>query len=124
MSRHELTQYIPALKKAKVIAVDTETAGLEPYADSIRLIQLAASGLPVFIIDCFAFLPEGIDIIKDILESHAVKVFQNAKFDLQFLLGLGVYPAPVFDTMLAGELLRSSGGPSRVNLTALARHLP
>ena len=68
------------------------------------------------------FLPEGMDVIKDILESHAVKVFQNAKFDLQFFFGLNIYPVPIFDTMLAGELLRSSGGASRVNLAVLAKH--
>jgi DNA polymerase-1 len=37
-------------------------------------------------------------------------------------MALGIYPAPIFDTMLAGELLRSSGGASRVNLAALTKH--
>jgi len=37
-------------------------------------------------------------------------------------MALGIYPRPVFDTMLAGELLQTSGGPQRVNLAALARH--
>jgi ribonuclease D len=29
---------------------------------------------------------------------------------------------PLFDTMLAAQLLNSSGGPSRVNLASLAQH--
>ena len=114
--------YVSDIKKAKVIAVDTETTGLNPHAHKLRLIQIAVEGLPVLVIDCFAFLPDGAGILKEALESRAVKVFQNAKFDLQFFMALDIYPAPVFDTMLAGLLLRTSGGAPRVNLNALAQH--
>jgi len=114
--------YLPAIKDAKILAVDTETTGLDPHVNQLRLIQIAVAGLPVFVIDCFSFLPEGIDIIKEILETRAVKIFQNAKFDLQFFMALKIYPAPIFDTMLAAQLLRTSGGPSRVGLDALAQH--
>ncbi len=120
--KEELAPYLPAVKQAKVLAVDTETTGLNPHTDRIRLIQVASDGLPVILIDCFTFLPDGLGIIKDILEHPSVKVFQNAKFDLQFFAALGIRPAPLFDTMLAEQLLRTSGGPSRVNLAALALH--
>ena len=118
----DLTPYVSAIKQAKVIAVDTETTGLNPHTDKLRLIQIAAAGLPVFVIDCFSFLPDGIGLIKNILEGRSVKVFQNAKFDLQFLMALGIHPSPIFDTMLAGQLLRTSGGSSRAGLNALAQH--
>jgi DNA polymerase-1 len=117
-----ISPFLAGLRKAKTLAVDTETTGLDPHTGSIRLIQLAAADLPVLIIDCFSFLPDGTGIIKEILETRAVKIFQNAKFDLQFLMALGIRPAPVFDTMLAGQLLRSSGGSQRANLAALAAH--
>jgi len=120
----ELNQYLSAVKQSKVIAVDTETTGLNPHTDRIRLVQLAAEGLPVLVIDCFTFLPKGVDVLSDILDGSNVKVFQNAKFDLQFFMALGIYPTPIFDTMLAGQLLRTSGGPSRVNLAALYRAAP
>jgi len=122
VSKQEIEPYLPMLKQAKALAVDTETTGLDPHTDKLRLIQIAADGLPVLVIDCLAFLPSGLDIIKDILESRAVKIFQNAKFDLQFLMAIGIHPTPIFDTMLAGQLLRSSGGASRANLDALAQH--
>ena len=118
----DLQPYISAIKQAKVIAVDTETTGLNPHTDKLRLIQIAAAGLPVFVIDCFSFFPDGIQPVKDILESRSVKVFQNAKFDLQFLMAVGIYPYPIFDTMLAGQLLRTSGGASRAGLAPLAQH--
>jgi len=121
-SQQEITPYLPLLKQAKAIAVDTETTGLDPHTDKLRLIQIAAEGLPVLVIDCFSFLPSGLSLIKGILETRSVKIFQNAKFDLQFFMALDIFPAPVFDTMLAGQLLRSSGGASRANLDALSQH--
>jgi DNA polymerase-1 len=121
-NKNEIAPYLPAIKQANILAVDTETTGLDPHTDKLRLIQIAVAGQPVFVVDCFSFLPEGIDIIKDILETRAVKIFQNAKFDLQFFMAVQIYPSPVFDTMLAAQLLRTSGGPSRVGLDALAQH--
>lgn len=118
----EIAPYVPELMRAKVLAVDTETTGLDPHADRLRLIQLAVAGLPVLVIDCYSFLPDGIALLKALLESRHVKVFQNAKFDVQFFIAIHIYPSPIFDTMLAGQLLRTSGGPSRANLAALARH--
>jgi len=121
-SRQEIMPYLPFIQQSKTLAVDTETTGLDPHNDKLRLIQIAIHEHPVLVIDCFAFLPDGIDVLKEILESRSVKIFQNAKFDLQFFMAIGIYPAPIFDTMLAGQLLRSSGGASRANLDALARH--
>ncbi|WP_069999150.1 hypothetical protein [Cellulosilyticum sp. I15G10I2] len=114
--------YIEKLSAAKVIAVDTETTGLDPHIHQIRLIQLAAECLPVLVIDCFSFLPDGLTALKHILSNSAVKIFQNAKFDLQFFMPLEIYPPSIFDTMLAAQLLRSSGGPVRANLELLAKY--
>ena len=120
--KDSLTPYYTAIMRSKVLGVDTETTGLNPHTHRLRLIQLAVEGLPMLVIDCFSFLPEGIALIKEILENHNVKIFQTAKFDLQFFMAHGIHPSPVFDTMLAGQILRSSGGPQRANLAALARH--
>lgn len=119
---NDFIPYIEKLSAAKVISVDTETTGLDPHIHKIRLIQLAADDLPVLVIDCFSFLPDGLETLKSVLSNAAVKVFQNAKFDLQFFIALGIYPPSIFDTMLAAQLLRSSGGPARANLELLAKH--
>lgn len=121
-NKSNIIPYLPEIKQTKILAVDTETTGLDPHTAKLRLIQIAAAGLPVLVIDCFTFLPDGIDLIKDMLETNAVKIFQNAKFDLQFFMAICVYPCPIFDTMLAAQLLRTSGGPSRVSLDMLAQH--
>ena len=121
-NKNEIIPYLPEIKQAKILAVDTETTGLDPHTAKLRLIQIAAAGLPILVIDCFSFLPDGIDIIKEMLETPAVKIFQNAKFDLQFFMAVQIYPCPIFDTMLAAQLLRTSGGPSRAGLDVLAQH--
>jgi DNA polymerase I len=119
----ELTPYVYEFSKSEIVAVDTETTGLDPHADKVRLIQLAVPGQPVLLIDCFSMLPDGLTQLQEILAGPGVKVFQNAKFDIQFLMQLGLsVRLPLFDTMLAGQLLRSSGGSERVGLQALAEH--
>lgn len=120
---NDILPYERELLSSSVIAIDTETTGLDPHADKIRLIQLAAEGMPVLVMDCSTFLPEGLPMLKKLISSKAVKVFQNAKFDLQFLMAMEIpLPAALFDTMLAAQLLRSSGGSERAGLADLVRH--
>lgn len=120
---NDIEPYESELLSALVLAIDTKTTGLDPHINKIRLIQLAVEGLPVLVIDCSTFLPEGLTLLRMLISSKGVKVFQNAKFDLQFLMSLGIPPpTAMFDTMLAAQLLRSSGGPQRVGLEELVRH--
>lgn len=107
----------------KVCGVDTETTGLDPILARLRLLQIAVTGKTTLVIDCFELLPLGESIIQEILDGFGVKVFQNAKFDIKFLKANGIeINGQLFDTMLAGQLLRSSGGPRRVGLGELANH--
>ncbi len=72
------------------MAVDTETTSLDPHADHLRLVQIAVHGLPVLVLECFSFMPDDHDLLAAVLATDAVKVFQNAKFDLQFLRAAGI----------------------------------
>ncbi len=90
-----------------VLAIDTETTGLDPHTDQIRLIQIAVPDLPVLVIDVFE-VPNALDELKPLFSNDAVKVFQNAKFDLKFLTIAGVKTeGRIFDTMLAAQLLQA-----------------
>lgn len=120
-NRDELLPYLNKLKEQRLIAIDTETTGLDPHYAKLRLAQIACPELPVLIIDCFPFLPEGAALLSEIIGSPSVKIFHNAKFDLQFLLPFGL-PHRIFDTMLAARLLRSSGGPESAGLRSVAWH--
>lgn len=118
---NDLKPYLPGLLAARALAVDLETTGLDPHTHAIRLIQLAADGIPALVLDGFIFqAAEGVSLLRKVFTTPAVKVFQNAKFDLQFLMTLGLCPKPIFDTMLAGRLLYMPGMMRRVNLETLA----
>lgn len=118
----ELLAFLPAIGQASLFAVDTETTGLDPNMDKLRLIQLAVPSQPVLLIDCHLFLPSGRRLLCDIFSTKAVKVFHNAKFDLQFLMQAGISASHIFDTMLAAQLLRSFGGSPRASLAAVSQH--
>ncbi len=117
-----LQPYMSELLTAKVMGVDTETTGLDPHKDRLRLIQISLMEQPVLIIDCFTFLPDGASLLNDIFTGRSVKIFHNAKFDLQFLMAAGIRVLHLFDTMLAAQILRSSGGSQKANLSAVCEH--
>ena len=102
-----INDYLPA----KVVVIDTETTGLDPHADRIRLIQLARPDHQPIIVDLFK-LPPALQLLKPVFENEAIKVLHNAKFDLKFLFKNGVeVKGQIFDTMLADQLL-SAGKPN------------
>lgn len=118
----DLLPYLPTLQSASHLAVDTETTGLDPHSDRLRLIQLGVSGLPIFLIDCDTFLTTGSIMLRDLFLSAGEVIFHNAKFDLQFLLDIGITVPHIFDTMLAAQLLRPCGGPAKASLSAVTEH--
>src|SRR5437762_13500326 len=66
------------------IGVDTETTGLDPFKNRLRLVQL---GTPerAFIIDLFNTPSFGEPLKQLFTASKPIKVFHNAKFDLKML---------------------------------------
>jgi len=114
-------QSIDETKQCKAVAVDTETTGLDPHKDRIRLIQLYVKGFSaVLVIDCFKV--NNLSPVKSLLEDPSIKkIFQNAKFDLKFLRSAGInVKGQLFDTMVASQVL-SCGIKQKHNLKELAR---
>ena len=97
----------PFLQK-EVLGIDLETTGLDPHTSQIRLIQIAAEGLPVLMIDMFEVSREELEPVEGLLTGQAVKVFQNGKFDLKFLTKNNFrVNGPFFDTMLASQIIEA-----------------
>jgi DNA polymerase-1 len=99
----QLDAVLPALCDAPFLAVDTETTGLDPLKDHVRLIQFA---LPdrVLVVDA-SQVP--VQRLAPVFAATHLLAFHNAKFDLKFLRAAGLpWPdASVFDTMLVAQLL-------------------
>jgi DNA polymerase I len=99
----ELPDIAETLAGAEAIGADIETTALDPRDGKTRLLQLATPE-ETFVIDVFAVLD--LSSLKGVLESGPAKALHNSKFDYQFLFDEhGVSLSPLFDTMLAAQLL-------------------
>jgi DNA polymerase I-like protein with 3'-5' exonuclease and polymerase domains len=114
----QLDTVLPALCAAPLLAVDTETTGLDPLKDYVRLIQFA---LPdrVIVVDA-GQVP--VQRLAPVFTASHVLAFHNAKFDLKFLrtAGLPWSDASVFDTMLAAQLLGAGTADGQLKQCSLA----
>lgn len=99
------------------LAVDTERASAYRYDDRAFLLQFRRRGAGTFLID-----PEyGREAMAELGASinSLTWIIHAAHSDLPCLAALGLYPAKVIDTELAGRLL----GFERVNLAALTEKI-
>ncbi len=127
----ELKKLVTALKKKKIISVDTETTSLDTMQAKLVGFSLSAEKgtgyyLPVGHTgkgEQNLPLDETIQILKGILEDEKIaKVGQNLKYDIEVLKKYKLTITPVsFDTMLASYLLNPSLRQN--SLDALAQRL-
>jgi len=104
----QLLNVLIPFNSAHAIAIDTETTGLDPLKDKVRLIQIATPKQPTIVIDLFRFQPLELTPVWDLLNGPAVKIFHNAKFDMKFLVQAGLpIIRNVFDTMISAQLLKA-----------------
>ncbi|MBW2149254.1 MAG: hypothetical protein JRI22_19805 [Deltaproteobacteria bacterium] len=104
--QQSLQEAADQLKDSEVLGLDTETTGLDPHIHKIRLLQLAAPGLPVFVVDLWQIPQDGLTPLREVLNGPVTKVFHNAKFDLKFLQKADLQvKGSIFDTMTAAQLL-------------------
>ena len=96
-----------------MVAIDTETMGLDPHRDRLCLVQLSAGDGVAHLVQ---IIPEalggrGADCpnLKRLLADPAVtKLFHFARFDVAMLYqALGVVTAPVICTKIASKLVRT-----------------
>lgn len=113
-----LENEIALLTNEDILAIDTETTGLDPNLNKIRLIQIASYNHPTIIIDCFKCDAR---LIQPLLVNSSIKVFHNAKFDLKFFFALGLeVNQSIFDTMLAHQLVNLGKDNVKAKLKAIA----
>jgi len=97
---------LSVLEKYPVIGIDVESTGLDPYIDTLLLLQIG-NETKSFIFDARELDLKSIPRLKALLENKKkVKLLHNAKFDYKFIkLQAGARLNNVYDTMLAGAVL-------------------
>jgi ribonuclease D len=91
------------LSLGKVLGCDTETSGFTSKQSRLFSVQFSDGEFNVLVPTS-----EGIELgpLAEILaDDSIIKIFHNAKFDLEFLTGNGYPTAGVFDTMIAEKVL-------------------
>ena len=115
--RPGLERAAKTLRQSESVGLDTETTALSPRDGRVRLLQLATSE-ETFVIDVFE--TGDLSPLKEVLEGGPEKVLQNSKFDYSFLYDEhGVRLDPIFDTMLAAQLLGGGDQSAAYTLEAL-----
>lgn len=91
-----------------VVAIDTETMGLDPHRDRLCLVQLSTGDGTADIVQ-IARGQKSAPVLEGILaDPGTVKLFHFARFDVAALLqAFGVVTAPVYCTKIASKLVRT-----------------
>ncbi len=98
----KLAAFLPKLRAADWIALDTEADSLHAYPEKLCLLQISITGTDA-IVDPLA----GLDLapVLEILGRHEV-IMHGADYDLRLLRkAFGFVPGGIFDTMIAARLL-------------------
>jgi ribonuclease D len=91
-----------------VVAVDTETMGLNPHRDRLCLVQLSRGDGDCHMVQLAAGRYEAPRLKALLTDAKAVKLFHFARFDIAALHHyLGVVTTPVYCTKIASRLART-----------------
>lgn len=108
------------LSAANVLGCDTETSSLSARNGRLFSVQFSDGDFSVLVP-----ISEGIALGKlaEILENPAiVKIFHNARFDLEFLRAVNYQTNNVFDTMVAEKVLTRGANQSASLAETLYRY--
>ena len=100
---------LPAgLKLGAVVAIDTETMGLDPARDRLCLVQLSAGDGSAHLVQMPAGPADAPNLKALLADPNVTKLFHFARFDMAMLRkALGVVTAPVYCTKIASKLART-----------------
>jgi ribonuclease D len=91
-----------------VVAIDTETLGLNPQRDRLCVVQLSAGDGSADIVQMPRGDTEAPNLVKLLTDPNRLKLFHFARFDLAVLANaFGVMPSPVYCTKIASRIART-----------------
>ena len=91
-----------------VVAIDTETMGLDPRRDRLCLVQLSSGDGNAHLVQIARGQTQAPNLQRLLTDPAVVKLFHFARFDIAALhKGLGVVTQPVWCTKVAAKLIRT-----------------
>jgi len=116
----EIAAACERLAGAGALGCDTETSGFNSRVGRLYSIQFSNGEFNVLVP-----LSEGVEIgrfAELLADERVVKIFHNAKFDLEFLTAGGYGVTNVFDTMIAEKVLTRGANQSASLAETLYRY--
>jgi ribonuclease D len=93
---------------ADIIAIDTETLGLNPNRDRLCLVQLSRGDGTADLVQIAPGQKEAKNLARVLADKSITKLFHFARFDMAVLFHtFGAMPAPVYCTKIASKLTRT-----------------
>ena len=91
-----------------IVAIDTETMGLNPHRDRLCLVQLSSGDGNTHLVQIEKGQTSAPNLCAMLENPNVVKLFHFARFDIAALLNaFGVVTAPVYCTKIASKLVRT-----------------
>ena len=114
---------LPAdLSFGPVVAIDTDTMGLNPHRDRLCLVQLSGGDGNVYLVQMLRGLFQALRLSALLADPKVLKLFHFGRFDIAVLEhALGVRCEPVYCTKIAAKLVRTF--TDRYGLKDLCRDL-
>ncbi|WP_374271910.1 ribonuclease D [Paenirhodobacter enshiensis] len=109
MSIHLHMNDLPeGLSLGPIVAIDTETMGLDPRRDRLCLVQLSAGDGHAHLVKIARGQTEAPNLCRLLADPATEKLFHFARFDVAMLYRtFGVLTAPVFCTKIASKMVRT-----------------
>ena len=96
------------LSLGPVVAIDTETMGLDPRRDRLCLVQLSAGDGDAHLVQIARGQTRAPNLERLLTDPAVLKLFHFGRFDIAALkAALGVVTAPVWCTKIASKLVRT-----------------
>jgi ribonuclease D len=91
-----------------VVAIDTETMGLDPRRDRLCLVQLSAGDGDAHLVQIARGQTRASNLERLLVDPSVLKLFHFGRFDIAALkAALGVTTAPVYCTKIAAKMVRT-----------------
>lgn len=91
-----------------IVAIDTETMGLNPHRDRLCLVQLSAGDGSVHLVQIAQDQTEAPNLVRLLLDPAVMKLFHFGRFDIAVLAHrFGALARPVWCTKIASRLCRT-----------------